>query len=318
MNWLIWRLHRKQFAFAALALVIVSAVAIPTGVHISNAYHQALATCSQTATCDNLGSILFQGDGALFDGMALLPVAVPFLLGLFWGVPLIAKEYEEGTNKLAWTQGVTRKRWLTTNILWMLAAAAVFGAITSLIFTWWSITPNALHLSRFSPVEFDGENLMPVVYSMFAVALGALFGAWFKKVMLALAVTLGVLAFVQIGMALGVREYYQPAAIQRTSIENSRDPSGQVWILHDDIVNAHDQPVNLAQPTPECGAADKNNERKTGTLVSCLAAHGYQWKTVYQPQDRYWKFQYMEAGIYVAATMAVVGATYALVLKRDA
>lgn len=318
MNWLIWQLHRKQFAFALLALAVFAAVAIPTGIHITDVYRQALVTCPQTATCDNLGSILFQGDGAFFDGMALVPIAIPFLLGLFWGVPLIAKEYEEGTNKLVWTQGVTRRRWLTANIVWMLAAAAVFGAATSIIATWWGQTPNALHMSKFVPLDFDGANLMPVVYSIFAVAVGALFGAWFRKVMLALAVTLGILTLVQIGVALGVRPLYQAPLIQRTSVDNSRDPSGQVWILHDDIVNSHDQPVNLAEPTPECGAADKNSERKAGTLVTCLAAHGYQWKTVYQPADRYWKFQLIEAGIYVMATAAVVGAAYALVLKRDA
>lgn len=318
MNWLLWRLHRKQFAFGAIALAIFAAVVIPTGIHITHVYHHALTTCAQTQTCDTLGNILFQGDGALFDGMALLPVAIPFLLGLFWGVPLVAKEYEEGTNKLAWTQGVSRKRWLTVNIVWMLAAALVFGAITSALSTWWAQTPNTLHLSRFTPVVFDGENLMPIAYSIFAVAVGAFFGAWFKKVMLALAVTLGVLAFIQIGMALGVRPHYQMLAIQRTSIENSRDPSGQVWILHDDIVNAQDQPVNLAEPTPECGAVDKNSEPHTNTFVSCLAAHGYQWKTQYQPEDRYWKFQIIEASIYVAATAVAVAGTAALVLKRDA
>jgi|SRR5581483_1377095 len=318
MNWLVWRLHRKQFAFAVIALALLAAVIIPTGIHINNTYHHALTTCGLTDTCANLGNILFQGDGALFDGMALLPVAVPFLLGLFWGVPLIAKEYEEGTNKLAWTQSVSRRRWLTVNIIWMLTAAAIFGAATSALCTWWGRTPNALHLSRFTPVVFDGENLMPIVYSVFAVALGALFGAWFKKVMLALAVTLGVLAFIQIGMSMGVRPHYQPLAIQRTSIENSRDPSGQVWILHDDTVNAHDQPVNLAEPTPECGAADRNSESKTNSVVACLTAHGYQWKTQYQPENRYWKFQMIEAGIYVVATAAVVGAMSLLVLKRDA
>lgn len=318
MNWLLWQLHRKQFAFAVLALAVFTAVAIPVGIHITDVYHSALTTCSQTDTCDNLGNILFQGDGALFDGLSLVPVAVPFLLGLFWGVPLIAKEYEDGTNKLVWTQGVTRRKWLTANITWMLVAAAVFGTITSLVSTWWSRTPNALHMSQFSPLEFDGANLMPILYSIFAVALGAVVGAWIKKIMLALAVTLGLLSVIQIGMAIGVRPLYQSPVIQRTSVENSRDPSGQVWILHDDIVNSHDQPVNLAAPTPECGAVNKNSERQTGALVSCLAAHGYQWKTVYQPADRYWKFQIIEAGIYAGATAIAVGTAYVLVLKRDA
>jgi len=38
MNWLIWQLHRKQFAFALLALAVFAAVAIPTGIHITDVY----------------------------------------------------------------------------------------------------------------------------------------------------------------------------------------------------------------------------------------------------------------------------------------
>jgi len=40
-----------------------------------------------------------------------LVVAVPGLIGIFWGAPLVARELETGTYRLAWTQSVTRKRW---------------------------------------------------------------------------------------------------------------------------------------------------------------------------------------------------------------
>jgi ABC-type transport system involved in multi-copper enzyme maturation permease subunit len=41
-------------------------------------------------------------------GPGLLPI--PALLGMFWGAPLIARELESGTYRLAWTQSVTRRR----------------------------------------------------------------------------------------------------------------------------------------------------------------------------------------------------------------
>jgi hypothetical protein len=41
-------------------------------------------------------------------GLAVLPA----LAGLFVGAPLLARELEQGTHRFAWTQGVTRRRWL--------------------------------------------------------------------------------------------------------------------------------------------------------------------------------------------------------------
>ena len=36
--------------------------------------------------------------------------------GIFWGAPLLARELETGTYRLAWTQSVTRSRWLITKL----------------------------------------------------------------------------------------------------------------------------------------------------------------------------------------------------------
>jgi len=33
-------------------------------------------------------------------------------MGAFWGGPLVAREYETGTNQFAWMQSITRRRWL--------------------------------------------------------------------------------------------------------------------------------------------------------------------------------------------------------------
>ena len=45
-----------------------------------------------------------------------LALAVPGLIGMFWGAPLVAREFETGTFRLAWTQGVTRTRWLAAKL----------------------------------------------------------------------------------------------------------------------------------------------------------------------------------------------------------
>ena len=40
----------------------------------------------------------------------------PALIGMFWGAPLVARELETGTFRLAWTQSVTRTRWLAVKL----------------------------------------------------------------------------------------------------------------------------------------------------------------------------------------------------------
>ena len=42
----------------------------------------------------------------------------PALIGIFWGAPLIARELETGTYRLAWNQSVTRARWIAVKLAW--------------------------------------------------------------------------------------------------------------------------------------------------------------------------------------------------------
>ena len=53
---------------------------------------------------DDLFGALTSTDRLLFNGgIAVLAVA-PALLGVFWGAPLVARELESGTYRLAWNQ----------------------------------------------------------------------------------------------------------------------------------------------------------------------------------------------------------------------
>ena len=62
----------------------------------------------------------------------------PALIGLFWGAPLIARELETGTYRLAWNQSVTRSRWTLAKLgIGGLASVAVAGLL-SLMITWWA------------------------------------------------------------------------------------------------------------------------------------------------------------------------------------
>ena len=52
--------------------------------------------------------------------------------------------------------------------------------------------------------------------------------------------------------------------------------------------------------------------------LACLAKHGYTQYLTYQPADRYWPFQFIEAGIFVAIAAALIAVTFAVINRRDA
>src|SRR5581483_1221402 len=143
MNWFIWRQHRKQFLVFLILLASFAALLIPSGVHFWNTYQHALTNCAQNPavySCSDLDTTVFgsQLAGLVHVAGVLGTFGLPLLFGLFVGAPLVAKEYEEGTNKLAWTQGISRHKWLTTKILWALGTALVYGIALTVLATWWS------------------------------------------------------------------------------------------------------------------------------------------------------------------------------------
>ena len=121
-------------------------------------------------------------DGARHRPMMVhATLGTPLLVGLFWGAPLVAAEAEAGTTQFAWMQSVTRKRWLAVKIGWMLLAAAVWGGVISALVTWWVSPTNAEQLNQFDPGRFDIMGIVPVGYSLFAVALGVTAGALLRR-----------------------------------------------------------------------------------------------------------------------------------------
>ena len=77
-------------------------------------------------------------DTTLFYAGVLLMALAPALLGAFLGAPLVARELEAGTYRLAWTQSVSRRRWLASKLTLTVGAAAFALGAASLAVTWWS------------------------------------------------------------------------------------------------------------------------------------------------------------------------------------
>jgi len=87
------------------------------------------------------------------------------------GSTLVARELETGTYRLAWTQSVTRTRWLAVKLGVVGLASMVVAGLFSLMVTWWFSPIDRVNMTVFA--TFDQRNIVAVGYAAFAFALGA-------------------------------------------------------------------------------------------------------------------------------------------------
>jgi hypothetical protein len=313
MNTLVWRLHRGQAYVAGAALVVLAALLLITGITISRAYHGFVAGCAAAHDCGDPSQVL--GRDGLITNWLLATVAIPLLFGLFWGAPLLGKEFEDGTHGLAWTQGVTRGRWLSRTVAWALLAAAVWGGVLAALVSWWRGPANALAFPgvAFDPGVFDMQGIVPVAYSVFAVALGIAAGAAFRRVLPAMATTFAVFTGVRFLIAEYARPHYLTPASILVPFGRANGPSGS-WVTSSIVTGPGGRRYGgfTFQDVP---AACRDLGPKE---PSCTTAHGFHDLITYQPAGRFWAFQGIEAGIFLVLAAALIAVTFRLILTRDA
>jgi hypothetical protein len=264
--------------------------------------------------------------------LVTLTVLVPCLLGVFWGGPLVARELEVGTSQFAWMQSITRGRWLTATVGWVLLAAAVWGGAVAALVTWWSSPVNALKQQNFDAGQFDIQGIVPVGYAAFAVALGIAAGTLLRRTLPAMAITVGVFTFLRLVIGQDLRSHYLTAVTKTfTFLSHPALPTGSYWLVSSGVVGPGGQaysqthgglginydgvPLPVGIMPAACRPlvfADPHS------FASCVAARGYHLFITYQPASRYWAFQGIETGIFVVLAAALVAVTAIAILRRDA
>jgi ABC-type transport system involved in multi-copper enzyme maturation permease subunit len=313
MSFVIWRLHRAHALVATAGLAVLAAVLVVTGLNMANTYDAATATCAASHSCDQLPSLLFQGDGLIIDVVSGTMI-LPGLLGVLWGAPLVAGELEGGTQDLIWTQSITRRRWIATNMAWAIAVAILWGLVLTLLVSWWRIPENGL-FDRLSPGAFDIQGIVPVAYSVCAMAIGIAAGVVLRRVMPAVTTALATFIGLRVVVALVLREHFLAPVTSKSPIDVSpfRGSIAHAWWLHGYITSPSGQSsqTGIAIP-PACQTMVLNR------FQSCLAAHGYHRIVTYQPADRFWTFQAIEAGIFAVVAVALLAIAFRRITTAEA
>jgi hypothetical protein len=342
MIWVAWRQFRAQ-ALVTLGLLAAFAVLVlVTGLHLRDVYDSlGGARCSERNDCQALAGHA----KALSDLLGPALLAIPALLGMFWGAPLLARELESGTHRLAWTQSVTRRRWLSVRAALVGAGALIVAGLASWLVSWWFAPLDAVNMNRFDPSVFDARGVVAIGYAGFAFALGLAAGALTRRTLPAMAATLlGFIAArvaftlwarphllasrhalfpLTLGKAVGFLE--SPSGV---SVFTGFPPLPNAWAISAAFVDRAHHALNAAQlhdlllracPTiaaglrqnPGAGATKHPGGPTEGDFQSCVQAlsHHLQLLVAYQPPSHYWPLQALETAIFLGAAFALIGAT---------
>jgi hypothetical protein len=324
--WLTWRQHRMQALAGLIGLAAISAFLLLTGPRISSAFRSVQA-CLAVPTRDC--SLLDDAFHRRFDSLQfVIPVfmLVPALVGLFWGAPLVAREVEQGTHRLAWTQSVTRRRWAGTKLALIFTSTLVGAVVFAWLVTAWSAPLVASSDSRFGYGVFDLRGIVPVAYVLFALALGVAVGALIRRTLPAMAVTLGVFVAVRVAIELFLRKHYLPArTISYAFLQQSPRYGLGDWLISSRVVDPTGQfispdggirvaPGTLAHACPDIfRTASFPGKDDVGR---CLTRLGVRFVDTYQPGSRFWLFQGIESAIFLTLAAGLVVLTIWLIRRR--
>ena len=120
MIWVSWRQQRTETLIAAAILALLAALLVPTG--IDDGRTPTTTTASRPASAPSALERLRQRDPLVHLALRARRelhlgwfTLVPGLIGVLLAAPFVL-ELENGTYRLAWTQSITRRRWIATKL----------------------------------------------------------------------------------------------------------------------------------------------------------------------------------------------------------
>jgi ABC-type transport system involved in multi-copper enzyme maturation permease subunit len=339
MAWVTWRQHRFTLTGVTVFLGALAVYVWFNGLQLHHAY-AAAAACHPAVSlaCRDLISG-FRMASFLANGFNLQ--AVPALIGVFAGAPVLAREMETGTFRYAWTQGFGRWRWTLAKLIALAVAATAAAAALSILLSWYyqplfpARSPVALFpipTSTFAAGLFDLRGVAFAAWTLAAVAIGALAGLLIRRVVPAMAATLVGYAGLAFAAGLYLRQHYLTPVLTRNLFGFFNPPTSafivrQWWTkggttlsqsTMNQIINSTFQRLMPVVHSSKEGAVAAQKQPTNLHVFHFLIQHGYSQWTRYQPANRFWPFQWIESGWLLALSVLLVAATIWLVRRRAA
>ena len=326
MTWLTLRQYRVHIV-VLLAVAVLLAIGLAFAADYATRVRAELGadTCvplpNTNVNCVNLDNQWRQRVGSLNYLFYALYV-LPGLVASYVGGPLFAMEFERGTHRLAWTQSISRVRWAAVKLGVVLLAAIAVGLVLA---PFGGGQRAFLGRSVVSPFEtFEIEGLALVSYFVFGLMAGAFVGAWSRRIITGMFVGLLVFGIVRVGVHNLRPSYEEPIAVTFAPytplgprIDSGPGVPPDAWLLGVKGFDPEGRPLPdqlLNSLIQEYFSTPRFNQSDSAFLLE----HGVIRRTLYQPADRFWKFQAIEAAVFTGLAALFAFLTLWRVRTRDA
>lgn len=319
MAWLIWRQHRTEVCVLGLLVGMFGIALLVLGAQAHDLFPGGPARCAGEAGVDEACTASFrrldEGYGYVENLLAAFYV-VPVVIGAFLGAPLLARELEDGTWQLAWTQAVPRMRWLAAKLAALAGVTVALTGMFTAVLTWFRQPFDAWE-GRFQYDAFDLEGLVPVAYALFAFGAATAAGAILRRSLPAFGVAFGAFLAARMSVALLARPAYATPLTTTEPVpaggSKDRPVAGVAdWMIERGYADATGRRLSSTEYYELEGAANQ-----AGTnLNQFLHARGIQQFGVYHPAHRFWTFQLIETALFIAVAAVLIGVVVWRVRRR--
>jgi ABC-type transport system involved in multi-copper enzyme maturation permease subunit len=325
--WLTWRRYR-----VLLALIVVLMIAL--GLWMAEAVH-AFDAARQSATCRHQGPycsgprgfVSLPAQASIISGLLL---ALPCVIGATFGAPLVASELEQSTNRLIWTQGISRTRWLLSKWSGLAVVLLVIVALLTLETQWWTshvFETASLNFSpgsygRMSPDFFAISGIAAVAYTLLALSLGTFAGGVLRRTSWAIAATIIGYALFASLMVIAIRPNLAPQTFAPTPAlgVTAKGVPPSAWYLGTSYryVPGSAEAANAVQSADAAAASCELPYQQSAAypyqrVSNCLHSHEVQTGALYILPSHYWELQWNESVILLAVSaILIAGAVWSV------
>jgi hypothetical protein len=325
MLWVAWRQHRPTLISVPAVLGGLALYLLIAGLVIHRDWW-ALLAC-HPSTCQTLSQSFTNTDWTISNTTLILMQLAPALIGAFAGAPVLARELETGTFRYAWTQGAGRTRSTIARLVLVGVTVVVVAAALAELFAWFfQPAMENTGMSDLSALVFATRPLAFAAWTLLAFMIGVFFGMLLRRILPAMAVTLGLYLALDLLAWLVLRARYVPALVtSNPSVFGNSTGSGLTWL------SSTTSPWTLSTWYTTRGGAPVSasvvngllNQFTTtahanGSLGQYLAQHDIVTWWRYIPVSRFWPMQFIEAGWLLVLSVLLAAGTVWLVRRRAA
>ncbi|WP_030196890.1 transporter [Streptomyces sp. NRRL S-87] len=310
--WLAWRQQRALVLTAAAVLAAAAATAVRSRSGMLSDLDSGLfAHCDPGPLyCTGPDGMPLQLDVQPLELLGWFNMALPVLIGMFWGAPLLGRDRELGTHRMVLSQGVGRTQWFAARLALAAASAVAVSGLLALLFTWWwrPAADRSYGIFWYGAAALSGSGPRTVAAALFGLAVGTLAGLLVRRVMSGMALTLLVTAAVvgflewahKTRLFVAPHVYVTPGSVPKV-------PMGDKWSAgHYGMINASGGREGIENcPFPS-----------SPELERCMSRHGYVSR-FYEanPVSDYWTFQWTDTAL-LGGLAAVLLLVTTLLLRR--